>query len=601
MPDSFEKRLEKIEKDTNDVKVEKDDEDLPTKTLEWIAAARPYVGKVRRTFEWEPFWPPVYEDPSPNIVVVNGRQTFKSTAGTDIVGCYVTSHDNVEVTYIVDREDRVSAWSKQRFRKDTMLRNPKLVKFLPQGRANVGEINLTNDSVVYVRTDENEYNNVQGMTNSLMVFDECQYQELQFRSAALYSMTQTKGQCYYLGIGGEAGSEWYKLWKRSDQREWIFDDKYWREKLKFDDEGYLCNEHPENIISGKWVATYPQNKEYRGYHMPQTIFARIPLTIDSAVNEYKTRPENSIEYQQKYNPTSTVQAHVFGNFYKAMRRPITPEMVEACYDYTKTLLTPKEIRALKQEYGSEILIFLGIDWGSGPAASQTVATVMIWWRKTNRYQIAHIDPRPVEHEFDQAAHFVELYKQYCCDFCVADLGYGKDKVTMMQDGGYTSFGEKVTGLGRGRVKGCWSSGNITEETMRHKSQDIIDSPTVGSRNEYYSVDKTQIIQNFVDFVGSTVPNPEGGKPLSQLIIPMKNDWECDFLVDDFCFTTRKDLDKDNEEVAKEDPRQKAKKEFNHPKDSVMSIIYCMIGKSKFDPEGFQISRIRVAKKFRYKR
>ena len=44
-------------------------------------------------------------------------------------------------------------------------------------------------------------------------------------SAALYSMTQTKGQCYYLGIGGEAGSEWYKLWKKSDQREWVFDDK----------------------------------------------------------------------------------------------------------------------------------------------------------------------------------------------------------------------------------------------------------------------------------------------------------------------------------------------------------------------------------------
>ena len=48
---------------------------------------------------------------------------MKSTFGTDIIGCYATSHDNVEVTYIVDREDRVSAWSKQRFRKDTMLRN----------------------------------------------------------------------------------------------------------------------------------------------------------------------------------------------------------------------------------------------------------------------------------------------------------------------------------------------------------------------------------------------------------------------------------------------------------------------------------------------
>jgi hypothetical protein len=367
----------------------------------------------------------------------------------------------------------------------------------------------------------------------------------------------TKGQCYYLGIGGEAGSEWYKLWKKSDQREWVFDDKNWREKLRFNDEGYLSNEHPENIVAGKWVAKHPENKEYRGYHMPQTIFARIPLTISDAVNLYKTRPENSIEFQEKYNPTSIVQAHVY-------------------YDYTKALLTPKEISELKKQHGTEILIFLGIDWGSGPAASKTIGTVMIYWRKLNRYQIAFIDSRPMEHEYDQAAHFVKIFTEYCCDFCVADLGYGKDKVTMMQNGGYTSFGEKVNELGRGRVKGCWTSGNITQETMRHKNQSVIDAPTVGEKKEYYSVDKSQIVQNFVDFVGSTVPD-ETGKKVSQLIIPMKNDWECDFLLDDFCDITRKDLDKDNTEIVKEDPRQKAKKEWNHPKDSVMSIIYCIIG------------------------
>jgi len=120
----------------------------------------------------------------------------------------------------------------------------------------------------------------------------------------------------------------------------------------------------------------------------------------------------------------------------------------------------------------------------------------------------------------------------------------------------------------------------------------------GRKKEYYSVDKSQIVQNFVDFVGSTIPD-EFGKPVPQLIIPMKNDYECDFLLDDFCDITRKDLDKNNEEIAKEDPRQKAKKEWNHPKDSVMSIIYCMIGKTKYDPDGFQISKIRVNKKFRY--
>lgn len=600
MVESFEHKLEEIEKQIAPEKKKGIHIKIPTDNLEWIEKVRPYVGKVERTFDWEPFWVDVYKDKSPNIVVVNGRQTFKSTFGTDIVGCYVTSHENSEVSYIVDREDRVSAWSKQRFRKDTMLRNEMLTPFLMHGRANVGEINLTNNSVVYVRTDENEYNNVQGMTNSLMVFDECQYQELQFRAAALYSMTQTKGQCYYLGIGGEAGSEWYKLWKKSDQREWVFKDKNWREKLKFDDEGYLCNEHPENIVDGKWVANYPENKEYRGYHMPQTIFARIPTTINDAVNLYKTRPENSIEFQEKYNPKSIVSAHVYGEFYKAIRRPITPEMVEACYDYTISLLSPLEMQKIKREHKNEIIVFLGIDWGSGPAASKTVGAVIIYWKKTNRFQLAWIDSRPMEHEYDQAAYFVNLFREYCCDFCVADLGYGKDKVTLMQQGGYTSFGDKVSGLGRGKIKGCWTSGSITEETMRHKNQEVIDAPTVGEKKEYYSVDKTQIIQNFIDFIGSTVAD-ENGKAVSQFIIPMKNNWETDFLLNDFCDITRKDLDKDNMEVSKEDPRQRAKKEYNHPRDSVMSIIYCMIGKTKFDPQGFEISKIKLNKRFRYKR
>ena len=589
MKHSLEFRLENVENPVSKLDLN-NLPDLPTNTLDWIDKARPYVGKELRTFDWEPFWIDVYEDNSPNIVVVNGRQTFKSTFGTDILGCYVTSHPNVEVTYVVDREDRVSAWSKQRFRKDTFLRNSILAQFLPHGRANVGEVNILNDSVVYVRTDENEYNNVQGMTNSMMVFDECQYQDLQFRSTALYSMTQTKGQAYYLGIGGELGSEWYKLWKRSDQREWVFKDKYWREKLKFDENGYLANEHPENIVAGRWVAQAPNNLEYRGYHMPQTIFARIPLTIKDAVSLYKTRPENSIEYQEKYNPKSIVAAHVHGQFFKALRRPITPEMVEACYDYNLALLTPEQTKSLKQQHGNTIQIFLGIDWGSGPSASKTVGSVIIYWRKTNRYQLAFIDPRPDEHEYDQAAHFVKLFSDYGCEFCVADLGYGKDKVTHMQNGGYSSTGVAFAGLGHGKVKGCWTGGNITEETMTHKLETKVDAPVVGEKKDHFNVDKTQIIQNFVDFIGNSVPD-ENGNPVSQFIIPMKNDWECDFLMDDFTAILRKDLEQE-EEIPVEDERQKAKKEYNHPRDSVMSIIYCMIAKDNFDPGRFEISAIR---------
>ena len=563
---------------------------LPTDPLEWIRVARPYVGKIKRTFEWEPFWIEPYKDKSPNVVLVNGRQSFKSTFGTDIIGCYATSHEDVEVTYVCDRQDRAGAWSKQRFRKDTMQKNDLLYPFLYNGRANVGEINLTNDSVVYVRTDESEYNNVQGMTNWCMVYDECQYQELQFRVAALYSMTMTKGQVYYLGIGGEQGSEWEKIWNKSDQKHWKFDDKNWRQKLKFDDEGYLCNEHPENIVSGKWIADYPEHKEYSGYTMPQTIFARIPLTIKDAIELYKTRPENSVEFQEKYNPKSIVAAHVHGKFFKALRRPVTPEMVEACYDYTLSYLTGEEVKRIKAENLGQVIVYLGIDWGSGPSASKTVGAVIIYWKKTNRYQIAFIDSRPMEHEYNQAAHFVKIFNEFGCDSCLADLGYGKDKVTLMQNGGFhADTGEKFAGLGSGRVMGAWSSGNLTEENMRQKAETLVDKNKVGVKKAYYSLDKTQIIQNFVDVLGTTVPN-ELGKPVSQLILPMKND-ECAFLVNEFCDLTRKDLDKNNQEIITEDARQKPKKEWNHPRDVTMAIIYVLENNRRYDANSFGIQPI----------
>ena len=175
------------------------------------------VGGITRNWDLNPFWIDVYEDNHPNKIIINGRQTFKSTYGTDRIACVSTGHRNVEVTYCVDRQDRARAWSKQRLRRDTFLSNPALKQFLPHGRANVDEITLENGSVVYIRTDEGEYNRVEGLTNWLLLLDECQYQDLQFITKATYSLTQTKGKLEMLGIGGEAGSEWYKFWKKSDQ------------------------------------------------------------------------------------------------------------------------------------------------------------------------------------------------------------------------------------------------------------------------------------------------------------------------------------------------------------------------------------------------
>ena len=67
-------------------------------------------------------------------------------------------------------------------------------------------------------------------------------------------------------------------------------------------------------------------------------------------------------------------------------------------------------------------------------------------------------------------------------------------------------------------------------------------------------------------------------------------YKATFLMDDFCSITRKDLE-DVQEVRVEDPRQKPRKEYNHPPDSVMSIVYCMVADKNYDSTAYRIHKV----------
>lgn len=567
-------------------------EKLPTNKLEWIEKARPSIGKRARNFDLFPFYIEPYEDNHPNIMMVNGRQTFKTTFATDIIANTATSRDGVEVTYVADNEAHLSAFSMQRLRKETFKANPALSRFLPgQGRANIGTISLLNDSVAYLVTDEGEYSKVEGKSNVVIVLDEAQYQDIGFLPKALFSMSQTRGRLYTLGIGGEAGSPYHEMWNRTDQREWVYDDSYWRDKLEFDSAGNITNDTSslKAILSGRWVAQKPENTQYRGYHMPQSIFPSIPATIDQAIHKYNTSPEYSIEWQQKHYPSSMFISHVLGEFFKAERRPITPEMVYACmkpYRYL-SFLTGEEVRHLKSIFNNEIRVLMGVDFGSGPAASSTVISIIIHWRKSNRYQLAYVDKRPQEHQLDQARYIADLGREYEIDFGVGDLGYGAIQVKVIADGGRDSRDAKFDGLGRARFKGCRTIGDETKPNMEYKTE----TDEHGTETGRLQIDKTTSIQAFIDRVGQYTSHPirrsEENCKRPIIMIPYQKDYETDWLVKEFCSITRKDLEKDPE-IAVEDPRQKAVKTFNHPSDAVMSIIYCFTADEQYRENSMRI-------------
>lgn len=550
---------------------------LPTNVLEWIAKARPNIGNRTRNFDQSPYWIDIYEDNHPNILVTAARQLFKTTACTDIIACAATSHSGKEVSYVVDNEDHLSAFSMQRFRRETFLANPVLKQFLPHGRANIGVVTLLNGSVIYLMTDESEYKKVEGKSNYILVTDETQYQDVQFFYKALYTLSQTHGKVIMFGIGGEAGSEYHKLWQRTDQREWIYDDPYWREKLAFDAGGNITNTDLKQILAGRWVALKPENTQYRGYHLPQTISPTIPLTIEDAILKYNIQSQLSIEHQRRYFPKSIYESHTLGQFFKAERRPITPEMVEACYVRYLPLLKPADLEELKITFGNEIRILGGVDFGSSTVQPTTVASVIIHWKKSHRFQLAYIEKiEQGRHPYDKARHIVEIFRSYHVDTAVGDIGHGQDMIPVIQDGGRDSSDIRFEGLGRNRFLSCRTVGDPTKPEQRFQ----LDVDDDGRRQlGRIQIDKTTTIQNFIDFIGTYVAHPtrpqEEQWKRTQFIIPFQNDWETDWLLNDFVSITRADLEQDPD-VAKEDPRQKAIKLFNHPADSIMSIIYCLV-------------------------
>jgi len=373
----------------------------------------------------------------------------------------------------------------------------------------------------------------------------------------------------------------------------VYDDPDWRDYLRYDAFGHFTNDKEElaKILAGKWVATNPTNTMYRGYHFPQRMFPHIPLTIDDAVNKYRVQPELSIEYQEKHYPNSMFMSHCEGMFYKAERRPITPEMVEKCYMNYMKLLSGQEVRDLKAIYGNEIVVLGGVDFGSGPAASKTVISVIIYWRKGNRYQLVWIDPRPAEHAMDQARYIADLFKDYDVDIAVGDWGYGQDKIPLIQDGGRDSNDNKFLGVGAHTFIGCQTLGNEVKQNAEYTDKWDEEG---NEQKQRLMIDKTTIIQNFVDFIGMKVSHPlypyEESLSQPMFIIPHQLDWQTDFLMDDLTSITRKDLE-DVQEVKVEDPRQKAMKTYNHPADSVMSIIYCIVAHQNFNPSAYVISPI----------
>lgn len=397
---------------------------LPSDPLEWIEKARPIVEGKRRSFLTAPFWKEIYQDEFHSKIIVGGRQIFKSTYISDILAYEATSTSGVQVGYVTFNQSNLTGFSKQKLQIGTFSQNSILSKFPRNKLGNMGEISLRNGSTIYCITDNNQYIHVEGKSLNHYILDESQYQDIEYLEKVRQTMMATKGKLSILGLGGEHGSSYEKLWERFDQREWVYDNLDWRDMLQFDTNGLVVGDYLKDVLKGRWVPQNTENAIYHEYHIPQTILATNSLTIDDSINKYHTPPFYSIEYQEKNNTRSYFTSHVMGEFYKSDRRPVTPEMVLSCmnpYRYLG-LMKPDEIAMWKDVMGNKITVSMGVDFGSG-SPSNTVVSILIYWKKSDRIHLAYIDKRPPENQLDQTEYINGLFRASKCDIGLEDLGY----------------------------------------------------------------------------------------------------------------------------------------------------------------------------------
>lgn len=572
---------------------------LPKESLEWINAARPIVDGMTRDFRVAPFWVPIYRDAHWDIMIVSGRQVFKTTYCTDVLACYATTHPGKQVAYVTHDENALSAFSNQRMRYGTFEPNPLLMAFPRSHLGNVGEISLHNGATIYMLSDSHGYKKVTGKSIKYCVLDEAQYQEVQFLPELEETFTISKGKMRILGVGGEAGSEYHRLWARTNQMEWEYEshgeykgwkDQDWREGLQFDENGLVVGSYLDSVLKGGWIPTIDEHSDFHGYHIPQTIMPLIPLTEEDAEMKYHIPKKFSLEAKKK-NPAYTASVfatQVMGEFYRARRRPLDRATVLACMEpYTyMSLLTPRDVVDLKRAFKEEIVVSMGIDWGSGPSASKTVVAILIAWLRPQRYTLAWIEGRPQENHLDQAQYMLELFKLYGCDIGVADIGYGKDEVKLIQSGGADRrTGEKFEGVGTDKFIGCRLTSNIVKPFQFHQATTDQHGDTI----DRLDIDNTALVDEFIDTMEKIIPNKKFpdtetmtySRP--QLMIPFGKEYEVEWLINDFTAITRKDLAL-VEDIAVVDPRTSPRKEYNHPRDSVVAIALAMQGTNRFDSQ-----------------
>lgn len=474
-----------------------------------------------------------------------------------------TTKENAQICYISFNDKSKDIFSKQKMKNEAIVGNKILSKFVKKGAGNSDSLSLLNGSVIYYITSHNEFRNIEGKSLNHVFLDESQYSDFNAFDKIQYTLTQTNGKITILGLGGDSGSAYHQEWEKTDQQKWTFDVPNWREHLKYDSHGLIIDDYLIDVVKGRWVAQKPENSDYPGFQIHQTMFANIPLTIDDAINKYKRSKESSVEWKKSNNTEKDFLNHTMGEFHKSVNNPVTQKMVLDCMtDRNLKLLSPAEITEIKNKFDDSVKITMGVDFGSG-RNSHTVISIIIQWKESERIQMAYYEKCAPEYQLGQAERINKLFRDSSCDVGIGDLGYGTIQVKEIQIGGKSHFDDSVyPGLGDGVFFGSRIGDNNVRPVKIESSTD----DEHGETSSLVTIAKSSSIMKFVDKLQRTVTDPTSSKKKSIFMFPYVDSYGYDAkkFVSELCSISRKPNDDHRSAI-----------EFNHTPDTLMSLIFAI--------------------------
>lgn len=500
--------------------------------LEFTLKYRPTFEGKRNLLEFLIMWHEPYEDNSAEQRYVCARQTGKTSRNANRLArlgttkknswqCYCTYEDESRNTFVGAKYRQSVFGGKDNF----------LAKFV--NGTTLGSMKhmdfLTGAKQDFI-THNHDFTHFEGKSSDENILDEWQYLNMSAYARLNETQSWTQGDTTFTGIGGYIGTKHHKGWLESNQKEWIYEDKEWRSKLKFlgynvkellDDEftvgrsRLVWGNYMKTILKGKWVSYGNPESKINGYHMGQEIFPHIPLTETDAMEKYNISIKNSLQWKKQNYSYDDYMRHALAKFIKGSAKPFLREDIEKLFDKSNSLIPAHLIDKTKGT------ILAGIDLGGGNKA-YTIIWIIQRLHPTapifKTIYVRRIKEKDVEKQADMLINLINAYE---VDLVGIDAGGGTRQVQKLQD----TFGPRVVRINyypMGRPE------------FPLPKEDELDQLKYDNR---YMIDRTYAIEQVRDLM--TRYHVQGEHTFPRLIIPYStnlpgfSDTDNDWLIENF--------------------------------------------------------------------